>query len=129
MSRKIEHKNQQWTLIDISKKSLLAAKNKILVSNKMAQLNYLKSNYHLIELPVGEEGAANSLRINNKKYITFLTKFLKDHDITNVCDIGCGDWQVSKHIDWTGIHYLGIDVVKDVIKKNFILPCMYCTVP
>ena len=38
----------------------------ILVSNKMAQLDYLKSNYNLIELPIGEEGAANSLRINDK---------------------------------------------------------------
>ena len=38
----------------------------ILVSNKMAQLDYLRSNFHLIELPPGEEGAANSLRINDK---------------------------------------------------------------
>ena len=38
----------------------------ILVSNKMAQLDYLKSHYHLIELPTGEEGAANALRINDK---------------------------------------------------------------
>ena len=38
----------------------------ILVSNKMAQLDYLKSNYHLIELPTGEDGAANALRINDK---------------------------------------------------------------
>ncbi len=37
----------------------------ILVSNKMAQLDYLKSNYYLIELPIGEEGAANALRIND----------------------------------------------------------------
>ena len=38
----------------------------ILVSYKMAKLDYLKSNYHLIELPIGEEGASNSLRINDK---------------------------------------------------------------
>ena len=38
----------------------------ILVSSKMAQLDDLKSNYQLIELPIGEEGAANSLRINDK---------------------------------------------------------------
>mgnify|MGYP001405070984 CR=1 FL=1 len=38
----------------------------ILVSSKMANLEYLKSNYNLIELPIGEEGAANSLRINDK---------------------------------------------------------------
>ena len=40
--------------------------NTILVSNKMAQLDYLQSHYHLIELPTGEEGAANALRINDK---------------------------------------------------------------
>jgi dimethylargininase len=38
----------------------------ILVSNKMAQLDYLKSNYSLIELPIGEEGASDALRINDK---------------------------------------------------------------
>ena len=38
----------------------------ILVSSKMANLEYLKSNYNLVELPIGEEGAANSLRINDK---------------------------------------------------------------
>ena len=41
----------------------------VLVSNKMARLDYLKSNYELIELPIGEEGASNSLRINNKLLI------------------------------------------------------------
>ena len=41
----------------------------ILVSKKMAKLEYLKSNYKLIELPTGEEGAANSLRINDKLLI------------------------------------------------------------
>ena len=38
----------------------------ILVSKKMSKLDNLKSNYHLIELPIGEEGAANALRINDK---------------------------------------------------------------
>ena len=38
----------------------------ILVSNKMAKLDYLKTNYNLIKLPIGEEGASNSLRINDK---------------------------------------------------------------
>ena len=38
----------------------------ILVSYKMAKLDYLISHYNLIELPIGEEGASNSLRINDK---------------------------------------------------------------
>ncbi len=51
----------------------------ILVSNKMAQLEILKKNYNLIVLPIGEEGAANSLRINNKLLVP--DGFLKAHEI------------------------------------------------
>ena len=51
----------------------------ILVSKRMGQLNYLKSNYKLIELPLGEEGAANSLRINNKLLIP--DGFIKSEEI------------------------------------------------
>jgi len=51
----------------------------ILVSNKMAQLDYLKSNYDLIELPTGEEGAANSLKINDKLLLP--DGFIKAEDI------------------------------------------------
>ncbi len=43
--------------------------NMMLVSHKMAKIDYLKKNFHLIELPFGEEGAANSLRINNRLLI------------------------------------------------------------
>ncbi len=38
----------------------------ILLSKKMASLDYLRLNYNLIVLPIGEEGASNSLRINDK---------------------------------------------------------------
>jgi len=59
-----------------------------------------------------------SIIINNKPYIHFLNKFLKDNDIKSVIDIGCGDWQISKNIDWNNIKYLGIDIVKNVIDYN-----------
>ena len=51
----------------------------ILVSNKMAQLDYMKKNYNLIELPIGEEGASNSLRINNKLLVP--DGFIQTEDI------------------------------------------------
>ena len=41
----------------------------ILVSKKMSKNKYLNKNYNLIELPLGEEGAGNSLRINDKLLI------------------------------------------------------------
>ena len=39
-------------------------------------------------------------------------------------DIGCGDWQFSRHIDWTGIDYLGVDVSAVVLAntKTFTRP-------
>ena len=61
---------------------------------------------------------SGSLKINNYYYLDFLKKFLKNNNIKSVCDIGCGDWQTLKHINWDGIRYLGIDCVENVIDKN-----------
>ena len=61
---------------------------------------------------------SGSIAINNKKYIEFLKTFLKNNKINNICDIGCGDWQLAKNIDWTGMNYLGIDCVDTIIKNN-----------
>lgn len=61
---------------------------------------------------------SGSLIINNYFYLDFLKKFLKEKKIKSVCDIGCGDWQTSKHINWNGIKYLGVDCVEEVICKN-----------
>lgn len=55
---------------------------------------------------------------NAKLYMEYLENFLKSHEIRNVVDLGCGDWTFSRHIDWSNINYLGIDVVKSVIEKN-----------
>lgn len=41
-------------------------------------------------------------------YRQFLQKFLSDHNITSVVDIGCGDWTFSHAIDWTNVNYLGL---------------------
>ena len=51
-------------------------------------------------------------------YRTFLQKFLADKKITSVVDAGCGDWEFSQTIDWTGIDYKGYDIVDDVVKRN-----------
>lgn len=48
----------------------------------------------------------------------FLADYMRMHEVTSVLDLGCGDWQHSRLIDWTGIDYLGIDVVPAVIAAN-----------
>lgn len=51
-------------------------------------------------------------------YRRFLQEFLLWNRIERVVDVGCGDWQFSRFIDWRGIDYTGIDVVESVIDAN-----------
>jgi len=51
------------------------------------------------------------------EYRKFLQGFLSEYKVKTVLDIGSGDWQSSQLIDWTGIHYRGIDCVKDVLEN------------
>jgi len=53
-----------------------------------------------------------------QEYVQFLQNFLHENQIRSVVDVGCGDWAFSRYIDWTGIEYLGIDVVPFVIERN-----------
>jgi cyclopropane fatty-acyl-phospholipid synthase-like methyltransferase len=55
---------------------------------------------------------------NTVEYRALLQKFLKDRDIKTVLDWGCGDWAFSRYMDWSGIHYVGVDVVDSVIIRN-----------
>ena len=59
-----------------------------------------------------------SLEKYTTKYILFLENFLSEHKIKSVLDFGCGDWQFSKHINWAGIQYHGVDIVKSVIDHH-----------
>jgi SAM-dependent methyltransferase len=50
-------------------------------------------------------------------YMKLLTTFLKEKQITSVVDLGSGDWQFSRLIDWNGIRYTGIDCVPEVVNE------------
>lgn len=51
-------------------------------------------------------------------YVQFLQDFFKKHKIKTVVDCGCGDWQFSCNIDFSGIDYKGFDVASFVIEQN-----------
>jgi len=48
----------------------------------------------------------------------YLARFLAERRIRKVVDFGCGDWSYSKLMNWSGIEYLGVDVVPSVIERN-----------
>lgn len=51
-------------------------------------------------------------------YVGTVQQFLHDYEIKSVVDLGCGDWQFSRLIDWSGVEYLGLDVVETVVEAN-----------
>jgi len=53
-----------------------------------------------------------------REYVTFLQDFMRKNQIRTVLDIGCGDWAFSRYIDWSGVQYIGIDIVKRVVERN-----------
>jgi len=63
-------------------------------------------------------GSGSNMTHDNKKYIETLEGILKEYKIKRVCDVGCGDWKFSQHVDWGETSYLGIDCVKSVIDEN-----------
>ena len=65
----------------------------------------------------GHSGGGSTLQ-STEQYRKFLQNFLLTHQITSVVDLGCGDWEFSKSMNWTNINYLGIEVVKSLVEKN-----------
>jgi SAM-dependent methyltransferase len=64
-------------------------------------------------------GSGNgSLPVHTHGYIALLERFLTERRIESVIDMGCGDWQFSRLVDWRGAEYRGYDVVSAVIEAN-----------
>lgn len=59
-----------------------------------------------------------SLPINNLPYMKFVESFIVHNDVKSVVDLGCGDWQFSRYIDWSCTEYLGVDLVEKVVEGN-----------
>jgi SAM-dependent methyltransferase len=73
--------------------------------------------YYARDTWIGGGSGSGSTPEATASYRDFLREFLRDNDIRSVLDLGCGDWQFSQLIDWTGIDYLGVDVSK-VVHQN-----------
>lgn len=51
-------------------------------------------------------------------YAGFINRFVGDHGIRSIVDLGCGDFQVGARIARDGLTYTGIDVVEPLIAAN-----------
>jgi len=66
------------------------------------------------------EGSHHSKIIN--PYIKIVTEFLKSHkNKLTVCDLGCGDFNIGKHLINHTNKYIAIDIVESLIERNKML--------
>jgi SAM-dependent methyltransferase len=64
-------------------------------------------------------GSGQGSRVDaTERYRTVLEMIVGAVDVRSVVDVGCGDWEFSQLVDWSGVSYLGLDVVPDVIDRN-----------
>lgn len=62
------------------------------------------------------ENTASSLE-RTEELRAALPELMKSLEITSVLDCGCEDFIWQKSVDWSGIQYLGVDIVKPLIEK------------
>jgi 2-polyprenyl-3-methyl-5-hydroxy-6-metoxy-1,4-benzoquinol methylase len=68
----------------------------------------------------GGSGTGSKMTADNFWYLDLLTNVIEDNKVIKVADIGCGDFNVLKNLDWNGlgIEYNGMDCVEDLITFN-----------
>ena len=79
-------------------------------------LSVFRSIYETDHLKGGSgEGSVTDATI---EYRRILEALISARSIRKVVDVGCGDWQVSRLVDWSAVRYTGVDVVPELIAAN-----------
>lgn len=73
---------------------------------------------HIYDNKIWGEGSGASAPDLTRPYMKMLTDFIHNNRVKSVVDVGCGDWQFSRAMDWSGVRYYGFDVVASVIEAN-----------
>ena len=51
-------------------------------------------------------------------YAEAIGRFVESHGVRTILDLGCGDFSVGRLIASERVHYTGVDVVEDVVRRN-----------
>lgn len=52
------------------------------------------------------------------KLVEELPRLFKELDIKTFIDVGCSDYYFQQTVDWSGVDYLGLDIVQDMVDEN-----------
>lgn len=53
-------------------------------------------------------------------YLNYVCRFIRDHGIESVVDLGCGDFFIGKEIARVAPKYIGVDVVPELIEHHVV---------
>jgi hypothetical protein len=77
------------------------------------------NNIYATDAWTNGSGPGSALAFNETTYIPFLQNFIRENNIKNVVDLGCGDFQCGPTIyDTLGVEYIGFDVASSIITVN-----------
>ncbi len=78
---------------------------------------YLKNKWGGVK---GEfySGEGSYMEVYVSTYCETIKKFVKENDIVEVCDLGCGDFHVASLWLEENIKYTGIDIVREMIEAH-----------
>lgn len=54
----------------------------------------------------------------NRPLLEFLNNYISKNKIKNIFDLGCGDFALFKHLNFSDKKYFGVDIVKSLIESN-----------
>ncbi|ONG53385.1 hypothetical protein BKE38_12290 [Pseudoroseomonas deserti] len=66
----------------------------------------------------GGTSGPGSSPVASVDYRLFLERFIARNNIRSIVDVGCGDWQFSRYVNFGRAEYLGIDVVPHLVERN-----------
>lgn len=66
----------------------------------------------------GHGSGPGSSPANTIEYRAFVQRFIEANGLRSVTDLGCGDWQFSRFVDWSQVDYLGLDIVPEIVERN-----------
>lgn len=66
----------------------------------------------------GFHSGPGSVGLTAERYAARINRFIADHGIRSVVDLGCGDFRVARRLISDRIDYTGIDVVDELVAAN-----------
>jgi hypothetical protein len=82
------------------------------------RIEAFRRHYETSESHWGGHSGGGSHPYWNIDYRAFLERYIVLNDIKSIVDIGYGDWQFSRFINFGDIRYYGFDVVESVVDRN-----------